>query len=258
MSFTTNHFGSLTRALCPAAGLMICLLIAGSTVIASPTQEQTEPERMAVKPLAHVEAADLANVLELLDIEWVTEPTMNAVVLRGKKASLEAALHAIDALDQPAPMLELTMLIVSASKDYKELRGIPADLEPVTAQLGGVFGFTGFELLDGMTLNVLAGRSGLVRGGVRLGGADHTPAAYEVRFDSARIAPASDGADGWLIYLDALRFSLTQEGTQLVEIGTEVAIIEGQKAVVGRSTPTGLGDSMVLIVDARVIRGSQS
>ena len=41
----------------------------------------------------------------------------------------------------------------------------------------------------------------------------------------------------------------------LARIGTEVVVREGQKAVIGRSTPKGIGDSLVLVLDARIVRG---
>jgi hypothetical protein len=217
------------------------------------------PKMTAVKPLAHVDAREFENVLALLEVEYVVKPAMNVIVLKGRKEAIESALRAIEALDQPQPNLELTAFIVSASKTHDESRGIPDDLRPVVDQLRGVFGYSGFELLDAASLRIQVGRRGTIQGGLALGDPEgRTVARYAIRFARVRIAPPDDSAEGWLIRLDDLTFGLTGDGGELAQLRTDVAIVEGQKAVIGRSAASGIGDSVVLIVDAKILGDSGS
>jgi hypothetical protein len=253
MSFEYIETKMVRRILLTALAVLTFLTLMGGTNRAAADDTEDPGVRTVIKPLAYIETADVEDVLELLDVEWVAKQNLNAVVLRGKIANVEAALRAIESLDYPVPTLDLKMFIVSASKEREGLQGIPQELETVVSQLGGVFGYSGFELLESMSLKVQTGNGGLVEGGLRLGKEDGEPVSYGVRFRNTRVAPPDDAPLGRMIYLDDLRFWLRAE-SDVGKIETEVVVREGQKAVIGRSTPKGIGDSIVLVIEATIVK----
>ena len=145
------------------------LILAAAIPAAAQSQApQNAPDQTVVKKLAYVDAIELENILKLFDINYVVQPTTNTIVIRGNPETITGALRAIEVLDQPSPNIELTMYVVAASKDKRENGSVPEKLQPVVEQLHGVFGYRGFELLDEVSLNVMAGHHGLVEGGLPL------------------------------------------------------------------------------------------
>jgi len=235
-----------------AVTLMLAFVFTMNTPLAIAGDEDPAHPRMAVKPLAYIEAAELRDVLALLNVSYVVKPEMNVIVLSGTNEAVDAALRAIQALDVPAPKLELTLYVVAASKQHDESREIPQSLEPAINQMRGVFSYSGFELLDVASLKVLAGRRGVIEGGVNLGAGEL--GRYRIGFENVRVVPG-ERPDSWMFHLNNLRFDLNRmRGGEMVEIQTEVVVREGQKAVIGRSTPQGGDENLILIVDVHFDR----
>jgi len=235
-----------------AVTVMIAAMFNVNVSVAHAEEAGAAHPRMAVKPLAHIEASELRDVLALLDVRYVVKSEMNVIVLKGSNEAIEAALRAIETLDVPAPRLELTLFVVSASKQHDEIREIPPSLAPAIDQLRGVFSYRGFELLDVASLKVLAGRRGYIEGGVNLG-ADGL-GRYQISFSNVRVVPG-EKPGGWRFHLNDLNFNLSSNKVKpMVQIRTEVVVREGQKAVIGRSTPQGGDENLVLIVDVRFDR----
>jgi hypothetical protein len=248
-----NEIRSLNAA---AVLFLFVVLCMGMPIFAGQLDEVEQPQaRVVIKKLAYIDAIELESVLMLLEVDFVVQPTSNTIVLRGQDEYLTSALRAIEALDRPSPNIEMTMYVVAALKEERETQPIPEQLEPVLAQLRGVFGYRGFELLDEVSLNVLAGRSGLVEGGVSLRPNPNTidRTTYTIQFDSARVTPGDTEDASWGIWLDDLNFAINGvNGHRHGRIRTEVIIREGQTAVIGRSTPEGIIDNLVLIVEAQI------
>jgi len=230
---------------------------------APPPQEDSTNQRgmrTVIKQTQHVDVRELEKILGMLGLQIRLKPDINAIVLRGHDSNdIDTALRLIEALDvppEPGRAVEITVFVVAASKDGTENVGITAGLAAAVDQLRTLFGYRGFELLDTVFLRVLDTHGGRVEGGLVL---DAPPpgvvrVGYELTFNRAEIIPRGD--DERLVRLDGLTFELngTDGGEiQRAYLKTDVEIREGQKAVVGKSTPRGVDDTLILILEARVL-----
>ncbi len=205
-------------------------------------------ERTVIKATQYIDVEEARPVLELLPVHFALKPDQDLIVLRGESYAVENAIKVIGALDKARPSINLRVFVLSASKQGPS--DVPEALEATVSQLKGVFGYTGFELLDSITLQVLEGRRGRADGGIRLG-EDNGRTGYHFGFDKVTLVPA-EGVRQRDIRIKKLRFEVNghAEGTLRASLMTDVQIREGQKAVIGSSTPQGVGDTLVLIIEA--------
>ena len=214
--------------------------------------------RTVIKATMHIEVSEAESVLGLLDVDFALKPDQNLIVLRGESYAVETAIKVIDALDTPRPTIDLNVYVVAASQQGKT--DVPAHLEAAVGQLKTVFGYSGFQLLDTVTLRVLEGRYGRADGGIRLG-EDDGRTGYSLSFQKASVVPESGDLK---IRLKGLKFNVDGNANVAgtlrpvrANLMTDVEIREGQKAVVGSSTPQGVGDTLILIIEAKAPRGPQ-
>ncbi len=242
----------------------LCFFPPTPAMAEEPAQEESEQEpadpsqvRTVIKRTKHVDVRELQKILSLLGLRIRLKEDINAIVLSGSDSDVDSALRLIEALDVPAepgPTVQLTAYVIAASKDAEDAIGITEGLAPVVDQLRHLFGYRGFELLDNVFLRVRDTRGGRVEGGIVLGGEDQNRAAYQLTFRRVEIMSTEEAQRRVLI--DGLNFELngTRNGeTQRVFFQTDVEIREGQKAVVGKSTPRGTDDTLVLILEAQVL-----
>ncbi len=239
----------------PAAKLAILALAVaalGLAALPAPAQEQPDPKkyRTVIKATMHIEVREAVAVLELLDVEFAIKEDQNLIVLRGDNYAVETAIKVIDALDEPRPSIDLRVFVVAASKE--ESSDVPGELESAVKQLKGVLGYTGFRLLDTITLQVMEGRKARADGGIRFGDDDERT-SYRFSFQKVTVVPE----DEVRVRFNDLRFEVDGPvaGTLRASLMTDVEIRKGQKAVIGSSTPRGDGDTLVLILEASVPDG---
>ncbi len=233
---------------------VLCLAIPLPAAAEDPAAEARDRGRTVVKLTRFVDVRDLEPILEILDVQVRLKPDLNAVVLRGKDGGdLDTALKLIEALDEPTPTIGVSVYVVAASRQDEAKTDISPELEAAVKQLQTVFGYRGFKVLDTVYLQVREGRRGEVAGGVELaGGARST---YQFGFRNARVTPVEDGPV--FIRLDGLQFELAALGASearlLASFKTDVQVRIGQKAVIGKSTPEGTDETMILIVEAGIV-----
>ena len=227
------------------AGLAFATLALTLPAIAS---EPVDPDkqRTVIKAMMHIDVTEAEAVLGLLDVDYALKPDQDLIVIRGEGYAVDTALKVIDALDSPRPTIDLHVFVLSASTEGQV--DVPADLEAAVGQLRKIFGYSGFELLDNVTLRVLEGRSGRAEGGVRLGD-DRSRTGYHFTFQKVSVVPEDDVNR---IRIKGLEFEVdgATEGVVRAGLKTDIQIREGQKAVIGSSTPEGDGDTLILIVEA--------
>ena len=226
------------------------LTIVGFTMVLPVlADERPEPTktRTVIKATKYIDVDEAKPVLDLLGVPFAVKPDQNLIVLRGPDDAVETALKAIDALDEPRPSIDLHVFILAASEDQNS--NIPKDLEAAVQQLQGLFGYTGFELLDNVFLKVREGRRGRVDGGIFLENGATERTGYQLSFQKVTVVP-EDGRRS--IRFKDMRFQVNGRvaGTLSAALVTDVEIREGQKAVVGSSTPQGIGQTLILIVHA--------
>ncbi len=229
------------------------LAILALAALPAAAQDEADPKKLrtVIKATQYTDVAEAQAVLELLEVDFALKPDQNLIVLRGEQYAVETALKVIDALDEPRPSIDLNVYVLSASKQGSA--DVPKDLEAAVGQLRSVFGYSGFELLDSITLRVLEGRRGRADGGIRLGeGTART--GYRFGFQKVSVVPEDDFLN---IRIKQLKFDVNSDvaGTLRASLMTDVQIREGQKAVIGSSTPEGAGETLILIVEATATRG---
>ncbi len=203
-------------------------------------------QRTVIKATKYIEVREATEVLELLDVEFALKEDQNLIVLRGEDYAVKTALKVIDALDEAWPNIDLRVFVLAASKEGEA--DVPSELESAVDQLKGVFGYSGFQLLDSITLRVLEGRQARADGGIRLGD-DLERTGYRFSFEKILVVPEDDSLN---IRLRGLKFEVDGPvaGSLRASLMTDVQIREGQKAVIGSSTPQGVGETLILIVEA--------
>ncbi len=236
------------RTLAAAAALILAALPA-----LGQEQAKAEPKlRTVIKAMMHIDAAEAASVLDLMDVKYGIKDDQNLILLRGEDPAIDMALKVLDALDEPLPSIELQVFVLSASHEGSS--NVPAELSAAVDSLKGVLGYQGFELLDSVFLRVLENRSGRVDGGIRLGDSEERT-SYRFSFRKAVVVPEEDVE--LKIRLKDLRFEVAgpdDAGSLLASLKTDVQILEGQTAVIGSSTPQGVGETLILIVKAKASR----
>jgi len=245
------------RILAAAAALTL-------TALPAPGQEEQKPKlRTVIKAMMHADASEATAVLDLLDVKYGIKDDQNLIVLRGEGYAIDTALKVLDALDEPQPSIELQVFVLSASKEGST--NVPAELSAAVDSLKGVFGYQGFELLDNVLLRVLEGRRGRVDGGIRLGDDDQRT-SYSFSFRKATVVPE----DELKIRLKDLKFEVVgprhrpagssggDADSLLASLKTDVQFREGQTAVIGSSTPRGLGETLILMVKSTATKGPEA
>ena len=213
-------------------------------------QEELETEkklRTVIKATQHIDVAEAESVLGLLGVHFALKPDQNLIVLRGENYAIETALKVIEALDVPRPSIDLNLFVLSASKEGRA--DVPEALQGAVAQLKNAFGYSGFHVLDSVMLRVLEGRQGGASGAIRLG-EDPNRTGYRFGFDKITLAPGAGERDR-NIRIKNLKFEVNGHiaGTYRAALMTDVQVREGQKAVIGSSTPQGVGETLIVIVE---------
>jgi hypothetical protein len=235
-------------------------------------EEAAEPAqrgREVVQEIYEVEHADpltLAEVLMVFPIHVGAHPQMGLITLAGDPEDVAAAVAAARSLDlppQPTRSVEITAHVLGASKTAQLSGAVPSELEEVARQLKQVFGYRGVELVDSLSIRARDRGEALVTGAFSQG-EDLEPAPYRLGFNRALVV---DGQDARSVRLDGLRFmaelrrwrASTPQGepgrivSSEVNLTTDVEVREGQKAVVGKAATDGERDSLILVVEVKVI-----
>jgi hypothetical protein len=187
------------------------------------------------------------------------------LVLSGPKETVAAFEEIIKQLDVPpvAPSnVEIDAYMVVASAHADGHNPIPADLEPVVAQLKGLLSYKSFRLLDSFVLRARSGERGENTGSVE----PSSPAPqgvkirYQFDFNKVRV---DRGETARLVRFDGLRLDvsvpvgLDSKGEvhwSGAGIHTDVDVPEGKKVVIGKTSGIeGADSALILVISAKVV-----
>lgn len=236
---------------------MLLILVATVSALAEEAPAPKEHEQTVIVQTKYLDVEDVSRLLQPLAISVTVHPDTNAVILRGK--DLKVAMDLIEALDvppEPKANIELTVFILGAATQSLDDGPLPRDLDTVTQELGKLFGYRSFTLLDTIFLRVRDGRGGRVDGAVN-GGSGESRSNYDFGFNEAKIIPREDRN---LVRLDGLVFlygrNKSADNDFRASLRTDIEVREGQKAVVGKATPQGAdaGKTLILVVEAKILR----
>ena len=202
----------------------------------------------------YIDVRELQSVLELLNADIEVKPSLNLIAARSadeeELATLERIITTLDVAPEPKPNVELAAYVLAASEKVAP-SNIPPDLSRMAEGLTSRFGFGSLRLLDTIFLRVDDGSGGRIEGSFPLGKSDELT-GYQFHFDGATVAK-QDGA--YHVRLEALTFAVTGDnpaGVQRALIRTNVEVDLGQKMMVGKATPRGTGETLVLLIEAGV------
>lgn len=252
--------------------LAVCLLLAGGCVYAQEAGPAKAPEVTGGVRLVRLKYVNAGRVRELFaesGISVRSESTLEAVVLHGDEARMDAVEKMIREIDVPAaaansqtvPNIDVVVYVVSAGDRTASDSTLPKALEPAIAQLRAAFPFTSYRLLEAIQTRVRAGDSAKSTGGLgRIEQVSKTTGkgpSYLMNFMTKPMVGAND-----LIGFRPLNFEAEAtvkvpagEGSPgLAAISSRIEssfdLKPGQLVVVGKS---GFGDdSLFLIVSAKV------
>lgn len=231
---------------------LILVLSLFQAVIAQAEEESASPKTV-IKRLAYINGEDLREILGMLPLKIVIKADLDTIVLRGRPAPIETALAMIDSMDVPAtlnPSIELRGYILAVAKGDESV-DIPKHLNKVTAELRNIFGYTSYRLIDTIFLRTSHGS------GASVGGSASLPESivqvpYILGFNRAWITnfdrSRTDKETKNIVRLNGLTLRRDQPA-----ISTDIEILEGQTAVIGKARlDDRLGD-LILVVEAKVI-----
>lgn len=263
---------SSVRSASLARTALLAALLALVPVLPAGAQEEeapAQPGRKLVQEIVEVHHADpeaLAAVLRVFPTSVQAHTEMGLVTIRGTAEDVATAVAAARSLDvppKPASSIEVTAHILGASRTSELSGAVPEHLEEVARQLRQLFGYRGVELVDSVGIRVRDHGDAAVAGAISQG-EDLEPAPYRLGFNRAMVV---SGQEARSIRLDGLVFEArlnrwrgpTPEGepghvvSSEVSLRTDVEVREGQKAVVGKAATDGERDSLILVVEARVL-----
>jgi hypothetical protein len=187
------------------------------------------------------------------------------LVLSGPKDTVTAFEEIIKQLDVPTPAqsnVEIDAYMVIASAHADSHNPIPADLEPVVAQLKGLLSYKSFRLLDSFVLRARSGERGENSGSVEP--SSPAPEGVKIRYDFAFNKVRVDkGETARLVRFDGLRLDVTvpvgintkgEVHWSGANIHTDIDVPEGKKVVIGKTSGIEGSDSaLILVISAKVV-----
>jgi hypothetical protein len=187
------------------------------------------------------------------------------IILSGPKDAVTGFEEVIKQLDVPPVAqsnVEIDAYMVVASTRADSHNPIPAELEPVVAQLKGLLSYKSFRLLDSFVLRARSGERGENSGSVE----PSSPApegvkiSYHFEFNKVRV---DKGETARLVRFDNLRLDINapvgintkgEVRWSGASIHTDVDVPEGKKVVIGKTSGIeGSDGALILVISAKVV-----
>ncbi len=216
--------------------------------------------------LKHARASELVTVLRMISGRAEFQRDLNVLMWSGPKELAPAVKDVVERLDVPtaaAPSIDLTFYMLSGSKHEAPSASLPSELEGVATQVKGIFGLTKLSLLESAVIRVRDGSGGRTEGVVPGLGDESHPANYQIDFGPAA---ATSDERGRVVSLTRLSLRLnvpfgdrSPAGTlsnvsyRESSLRTDATVREGQKVVVGKASVDRSGDTLFLVVTAKVV-----
>lgn len=222
-------------------------------------ESQPEPRVTRIVQVQHLTGENIHRVQSLLmpfGGTVMSDPDLRTFTLSGSEPVVKAMEDTIRRMDRPpAPKknIEVTLHIVAASPKAGESKVVP-ELEGVIKQLRGVFPYQSYRVLDTQVARLRDGSTGGT-GTTELTGKlpDLSGVNNPHQYQSRIRASISEDSAGRRIRFDEFRF-MTRRGTNMddVNIGTQLDVREGQKAVVGKAN-IDQENALFIVVSAKIV-----
>ncbi len=219
-----------------------------------PAVEQPKEGRTVLFTPKYISVQQLAPALKLTNADVEIDPGLNLIAARSAdEEELETIRRIVETLDvapKPRPNVELTAYILASSSPDAAPAGIPAELGEKVNALEARFDSGVLRLLDSIFLRVGDGSGGRIEGSFP--SPDDQLSGYQFHFDSATVT--SEG-DTQVVRFEALTLAVTGEnpaGVHRALLRTDVEVPAGEQALVGKATPKGVDETLILLVAAEV------
>ncbi len=249
--------------------VLICAVLAAGGVLSTgagaqteyydymPAEEDLKEGRTALFTPKYIDVMQLQSVLGLLNADIEINSSLNLIAARSAdEDELETIRRIVETLDiapETEPSIEITAYILASSSDPVASAGMPAELGAATERLAARFDFAALRLLDSIFLRVGGGSGGRIEGSFPSGGSEELT-DFQFHFDAATVSRRGDTE---VVRIDALTLAVTGEnpaGVHRALLRTDVEIIVGEKVMVGKATPRGDDDTLILLVNTEVHR----
>jgi type II secretory pathway component GspD/PulD (secretin) len=215
-------------------------------------------ERTEVIQLNYVPVDSVWRVLQPYHAVIRYDSNLQILSVAGAEETVAEIIEVVKKLDVPSASrknIELVFHILLAGRGdgAGDAEPLPEALSDVAVQLKEVLGVGSVKLIDSSLVRVRDGSGGTTSG--VLGGLGPRLANYSVTFKRTVVSgPAGELS----VSLYGLRFfarvAPVEQGNFLdIDIGTDIDIKSGQKAVIGRAGVDGEGRQIILVVTARVV-----
>ncbi len=218
-------------------------------------EEKPKEGRTVLFTPKHISVAQLRPALELVNADVEINPGLNLIAARSpdedELETIRLIVETLDVAPEPQPSVELTAYILATSTGASSPESLPGELEAEIGALEARFSSGTLRLLDSLFLRVGGGSGGRVEGSFPSWSVEGL-SGYQFQFESATVSSQDDVL---LVRLDGLNFVVTGEnpaGVQRAVLATDVDVYAGSKAVVGKATPRGVDDTLILLVAAEV------
>ena len=223
-----------------------------------PAEEPPKEGRTVLFTPTYVDVRQLQPVLRLFNADIEVRPGLNLIAVRtADEQEIETIRQIVETLDvapELKPNIELTAYVLASSSGDTAAADIPAELGEAVSALEARFNVGALTLLDSIFLRVGDGSGGRVEGSFPSWAEQLTD--YQFHFDSATVSRQEDTQ---VVRLNALTFAVMGEnpaGVHRAMLRTDFEILVGEKAMVGKATPKGIDDTLILLI-AAVVKGPQ-
>lgn len=191
----------------------------------------------------------------------ISTDNLDHIILSGSKETVSGFEEMIKQLDVPAAVkrdIESTVYMIVASTQIEASNPLPAELDPVSKQLKGIFNYKSFRLLESFVLRSRDGESGSTSGTLLAEKSPGDPIRYDFQYRRVSL----DGSDNARsVRFERVHFSLrVPVGSpnpvhyENAGIETDVDVPEGKKVVVGKTSGMlGSDSALILVISAKVV-----
>jgi hypothetical protein len=239
--------------------MLIALLCAGALLAQPSVQKVVTIKNGNLNGIVRTikELAPGSNLLISTDNEHIILSGVKEVV-----SSFEEIIKQLDVPPVAQSNVEIDAYMVIASAHADGHNPIPAELEPVVAQLKGLLSYKSFRLLDSFVLRARSGERGENSGSVEPSAP--APEGLKIRYDfSFNKVRVDKGETARLVRFEQLRLDINapvginskgEVRWNGASIHTDVDVPEGKKVVIGKTSGIeGADSALILVISAKVV-----
>lgn len=214
-----------------------------------------EPKEMPQNAFQNL--AKLVSQVGHPDTQVVWDDVLRVIVVQGPVAKVDLLEQLVKRFNVAPPGahregdFELTVQIVQASPEEQGNGDkMTADLQAVMKQVSGILSYKSFRLLDTVIIHGRSWASSKFGGNLPIGAASNpTPLNFLITVEN----PSITGGKPPAVTIRQFKFNGAVPNSGPVQIETGMELPEGKKIVLGKVTMDTQGNSLLLVLSAKVM-----